>query len=171
MAVDTTMTVAGINEAIRSLNKLEPGLRKVVRQEAKTIAEPALSAVRSAYSYIPPSGNANSGFSRKWAGPAVKGRKVFPFTLAKARKGVDLTFQTDRRTLGTIIIVQKDAGTAIFESAGRKTRNIMSVNLKPVRAGRTRVIGPVVYSKIALIEKAMEKFAVDVVNRVNRELK
>ena len=166
MAVKTDVNVAGINEAIRSLNKIQPGLRKEFNNEARAVGAPAVNAVQSAYRFVP-----LSGMERKWAGPAVKGRKVFPWNLDKARKGVDIVFNTDRRSLGVINIVQRDTGTAIFETAGRKSSNPLGDSLGPVSPGRTRVIGPVVYSKKAEIEKAMYELSLRIVRRVNRELK
>ena len=166
MAVKTDVNVAGINEAIRSLNKIQPGLRKEFNNEARAVGAPAVNAVRSAYRFVP-----LSGMERKWAGPAVKGRKVFPWNLDKARKGVDIVFNTDRRSLGVINIVQRDTGTAIFETAGRKSSNPLGDSLGPISPGRTRVIGPVVYSKKAEIEKAMYELSLRIVRRVNRELK
>jgi hypothetical protein len=166
VAVSNEITVLGINEAIRSLNKIEPGLRKEFNNQARAIAQPATQAVRSAYRFVP-----LSGMNRQWAGPAVNGRKVFPWNLAKASKGVDVVFNTDRRSLGTINIVQRDTGTAIFETAGRKNSNPLGNALGPIQPGRTRVIGPVVYSKIKDIEQEMLKFALRIVNRVNGELK
>jgi hypothetical protein len=161
-----SVQVQGINEAIRALNKIEPGLRKQFNNEARAIGAPAVNAVRNAYQFVP-----LEGMNRKWAGPAVKGRKVFPFTVAKARKGVDITFNTDRRSSGVINIVQRDAGTAIFETAGRATRNHLGTMLGAISPGRTRVIGPVVYSRRDEIAAVMERLALKVIHRVNRELK
>ena len=161
-----SVEVKGINEAIRTLNKIEPGLRKAYNKEARNIAAPAVNAVKDAYKFVP-----LSGMNRVWAGPAVKGRKVFPFTLAKARRGVDVTFNTDRKSTGVINVVQRDAGTAIFETAGRKNKNPLGDSLGAISPGRTRVIGPVVYSKRNEIEDAMFKFALGVLNRAQKELK
>ena len=160
------MKVDGINDAIRSLNKIEPGLRRQYQDEARTIAEPALTAVRNAYKFVP-----LSGMERKWAGPAVRGRKVFPFSLAKARRGVNLTFNTDRRTSGVINIVQRDAGTAIFETAGRKNGNPLGDSLGQLSPGRTRLIGPVVYSQRDNLERVIGDLANRIVARVQRELR
>jgi hypothetical protein len=166
VGVNSDISVLGINEAIRALNKIEPGLRKEFNKEARAIAAPATDAVRSAYRFVP-----LSGMNRKWAGPAVKGRQVFPWNLDKARKGVDVVFNTDRRSTGTITIVQRDTGTAIFETAGRKNPNPLGDALGELSPGRTRIIGPVVYSKVNDITEAMEKFAIGIVQRVNREMK
>ena len=161
-----SMKVNGINDAIRSLNKIEPGLRRQYQDEARVIAEPAIAAVRRAYQFVP-----LSGMERKWAGPAVKGRKVFPFSLAKARRGVNLTFNTDRRTSGVINIVQRDAGTAIFETAGRKDKNPLGDSLGLLSPGRTRLIGPVVYSQRNNLERVIGDLANRIVARVQRELR
>jgi hypothetical protein len=166
VGVNSDISVLGINEAIRALNKIEPGLRKEFNNQARAIAAPATDAVRSAYKFVP-----LSGMNRTWAGPAVKGRKVFPWNLDKARKGVDVVFNTDRRSTGTIMIVQRDTGTAIFETAGRKNPNPLGDSLGSLSPGRTRVIGPVVYSKVNEIAGVMEKFAIGIVQRVNREMK
>jgi hypothetical protein len=165
MGVNNDISVLGINEAIRSLNKIEPGLRKEFNNEARAIAQPATDAVRSAYKFVP-----LSGMNRQWK-DSKSGRKLFPWNLDKARKGVDVVFNTDRRSLGTITIVQRDAATAIFESAGRKTSNALGESLGALSPGRTRIIGPVVYSKVNEIASAMEKVALRIVQRVNRELK
>jgi len=166
MSVEMTTQIAGINDAIRSLNKIEPGLRKQFNNDARVIAQPATDAVKNAYKFVP-----LSGMERKWAGPAVRGRKVFPFTLAKAKRGVDVVFNTDRRSLGVINVVQRDAGTAIFETAGRKTQNPLGDSLGDLSPGRTRLIGPVVYSKRREIENGIRDLALKIVNRVNKDFR
>jgi hypothetical protein len=166
MSVNMTTEVAGINEAIRSLNKIEPGLRKQFNNDARLIAQPATNAVKNAYKFVP-----LSGMERQWAGPAVRGRKVFPFTIAKAKRGVDVVFNTDRRSLGVINIVQRDAGTAIFETAGRKNPNPLGDSLGHLSPGRTRLIGPVVYSKRREIEDGIRQLALKIVNRVNKDFR
>jgi len=166
VAVNADISVLGINEAIRSLNKIEPGLRKEFNNEARAIGAPAVNAVRDSYRFVP-----LSGMNRKWAGPAVNGRKVFPWNLDKARKGVDVVFDTNRRTAGTINIVQRDTATAIFETAGRKDKNPLGDSLGAISPGRTRVIGPVVYSKRNESEDVMKMFTDRLVQRVEKELK
>ena len=48
-----SVEVKGINEAIRTLNKIEPGLRKAYNNEARNIAAPAVNAVKNAYKFVP----------------------------------------------------------------------------------------------------------------------
>ncbi len=70
---------------------------------------------------------------------------MFPFTVAKAQRGVQVKVDTDRRTNNTISIVQKDQAAAIFETAGRRTDNSLERSLGQLAPGRTRIIGPAVY--------------------------
>jgi hypothetical protein len=56
--------------------------------------------------------------------------------------------------MGVLLIEQRDPGTAIFESAGRRNANRLQSSLdqvasargwKVIQAGQTRLIGPAVY--------------------------
>ena len=49
MTVGTSVEIVGIREAIASLNKIQPGLRKEFAAELNQIAAPALSTVRARY--------------------------------------------------------------------------------------------------------------------------
>jgi len=100
MPYKADMELVGLRDAIRSLNKIEPGLRKQFVADARRIAKPAVDNVRRGYTKVP-----LSGMSRKWS---QNGRQLFPFTVAKAQRGVQVKVDTDRRTNNTISIVQKD---------------------------------------------------------------
>ena len=171
MTVNTRVEVAGINEAIRGLNKIEPGLRKQFTAEVTRIAEPATSEAKNRYAQIGWGMSRAHGVGRKWAGPAVNGRKIFPWNPAKAIQRVEVKLDSDRRKLATILIIQKDAATAILETAGRKNKNPLGYALnQPLKPTTTRILGPALYSKKNQIEGKMKDAALRVVNRVNREL-
>lgn len=171
MSANTNIEVLGAKEAIRSLNKLEPGLRKEFAANANQIAEPVFVEARRRYA------NFNWGVSQlenvkyKWAGPATGGRQVFPFNLAKAYKGLKVKLEGDRRLTAVILLVQNDAGTAILETAGRKTDNRLGDNLGPLKPNHSRVIGPSLFSKRNELNREFEKQILTVVHRVNEELK
>lgn len=163
----TRIDVLGAKDAVRSLNKLEPGLRKQFAAEATQIAQPAIQEAQSRYGNI---GVPLSGMQRAWT-DARTGRKIFPFTVAKAQRGIKVRVEGDRRKTGVILLEQRDVATAVFESAGRKTDNSLGRALGPLPAGRTRVLGPSLYKMQSEVTRQMEKAIVAVVNRVNRELK
>jgi hypothetical protein len=98
------------------------------------------------------------------------GRKVFPFTVSKAVKGVRMRFDTRRNAVGVILIEQKDPAAAIFETAGRANANRLSNNLEPVTAGRTRLIGPAVYKARRKIEREMQAMILDTIRTVQKDI-
>lgn len=162
MPVNADMNLVGVRETIRALNKIEPGLRKQFVADSKRIAEPAIQEVRRGYTKVP-----LSGMSRKWS---QNGRKLFPFTLARAQRGVQLKVDTDRRATAIISIVQKDAAAAIFETAGRRSPNPLERSLGDLQPGRTRVLGPAVYKSRRYFEPELRKSITRLMARVQKEI-
>lgn len=157
-----SVEVVGVRDAIRSLNKVEPGLRKQFQRDATQIAKPAIEAAQRAYDEVP-----LSGMERQWV---QRNRKLFPFTVAKARRGVKLKLDARREATAIILITQTDAAAAVFETAGRKNVNPLGRSLGFVRPGRTRRIGPAVYGKRRQIEAEMKRAALNAIKLVQREL-
>jgi len=162
MTVNTTVSVVGVKETINALKKIDPQLQKDFRAQAKQIAEPAIKAAQDMYTQVPLSGMAN-----KWTS---RGRQLFPFTVAKAKKGVQLRIDTRRNAIGVILIEQKDPATAIFETAGRANANRLGNQLGFVGAGRTRLIGPAVYKARKGIEAEMQKMILDTARTVKQAM-
>lgn len=96
---------------------------------------------------------------------------MLPFNLSKARNGVKIRLDADRRRTATILLEQRDAGTAILESAGRANQNPLGDALGSIRPGTTRVLGPALYSKKGEVENAMREASLKVVQRVESELR
>jgi hypothetical protein len=166
MTATINTELVGIREAVASLNKIEPGLRKQFAAELNQIAAPAIQAAQQRYSSL---GVPLSGMSRPWSS---NGRKLFPYDPAKASKGVKVKLDTRRNNNGVIVIQQTDAATGIFETAGRRTSNNLATNLGNTPGqGRTRIFGPAVYSQIRAITVEIERAALRVVNKVNREMR
>jgi hypothetical protein len=159
------MQIVGAKEAVRSLNKLEPGLRKQFAADATRIAQPAISEAQRRYSSV---GVPLSGMTRNWAS---NGRKIFPYNVSKASRGVKIKLQGDRRVTSVILIEQRDAATAVWESAGRKTENPLGNALGFIKPNTSRVLGPSVFSRRNEISGEMEKAILEVTRRVEKELK
>lgn len=173
MTVQTRVEVAGIKQAVRSLNKIEPGLRKQFIADVTEIARPAIDEAGRAYGAT---GLPLSGMARAWANGW---RKRGPFSTDKVKAGVKVQLLNDRRFTAAILIVQSNAAGSIFESAGRRNQNTLSEALdgvssergfRRIQKGRTRILGPAVYRKTRSIERELEQAAVKVTNRVNLEL-
>lgn len=172
MPTTTTVQVVGAKKAIVALRKIDPALRKEFNGDVKRIAAPAIQAGQNSYDRVP-----LSNMSYGWSDG---GRKVFPFTVQKARRGVQVKIDTRGKATASILIQQMDPAAAIFETAGRETFNRLGQNLdyvagqrgfREARPGRTRLIGPAVYKARRLIEKEMAGVILQVVNDVERELR
>jgi hypothetical protein len=162
MTTNTTIEITGLKEAIRSLNKVEPGLRKQFVQDATRIAQPAIQEVQRGYTQVP-----LSGMARKWQ---QDNKKIFPFSVARAISGVKLKVDASREAVSLIYITQTNVAAAVFEAAGRTHQNRLGDSLGQLRAGTTRVLGPAVYRKRGEIEREMLKASMDAIRLVQREL-
>ena len=162
MTVNTSIEMTGLKEAIRSLNKIEPGLRKEFVAQATRIAQPAIQEAQRGYQreYL-------SGMARKWT---QNGKKILPFSVARAVSGVKLKVDASREATSLIYITQTNVAAAVFEAAGRANQNRLGDSLGQLRPGTTRVLGPSVFRKRGEIEKEMQSASQAVINRVEKEL-
>jgi hypothetical protein len=140
-------------------------LRKQFAADATRIAQPAISEAQRRYSSV---GVPLSGMTRNWAS---NGRKIFPYNVSKASRGVKIKLQGDRRVTSVILIEQRDAATAVWETAGRKTTNALGDALGFIKPNTSRVLGPSVFSRRNEISGEMEKAILEVTRRVEKELK
>lgn len=163
MAFSADLDLVGVRETIRALNKVEPGLRKQFVAEARQIAKPAIERVQRDYVEVP-----LSGMAYNWSDK--NGRKLFPFSVSKARSGVQLKVDTDRRATAIISIIQRNQAAAIFETAGRRNPNPLERSLGALRPGRTRILGPAVYRSRGLMEREMLKAIKRAMAQVQKEL-
>ena len=162
MTTNTTIEIQGLKEAIRSLNKVEPGLRKQFVQDATRIAQPAIREVQRGYTQVP-----LSGMARKWE---QANKKIFPFSVARAVSGVKLKVDASREAVSLIYITQTNVAAAVFEAAGRTNQNRLGDSLGQLRPGTTRVLGPAVYRKRGDIEREMLRASMDAIRLVQKEL-
>ena len=159
--------LVGAKEAVRSLNKIEPGLRKQFAAEATSIAQPAISEAQRRYSAVGWGSTQVRGVSRNWSD---KGRKLFPWDPAKASRSVKIKLEGDRRRTAVIVIEQRDAATAVLEAAGRKNANRLGDALGFIKPTTSRILGPALFSKRAEVTSQMEKAMLKAINKVQREL-
>jgi hypothetical protein len=158
MPASTKIQVVGVKNAINGLRKIDPELQKEFKSDAKTIAQPAIDAAKKAYEPLSNESHpyALSGMARSWVDP-VTGRQLMKFKVNKAIAGVGMKFDTRKKAIGVILILQKDVATAIWETAGRKTTNRLGRSLGFVGDNETRIIKPAVEKHLPQVEQEMEK--------------
>jgi hypothetical protein len=162
MTTNTTVQVVGVRDAIRSLNKIEPGLRKQFTADATRIAAPAIQEVQKGYTQVP-----LSGMARAWE---QANKKIFPFSVSKTISGVKLKVDASREATSLIYITQTNVAAAVFEAAGRANQNRLGDSLGQLRPNHTRVLGPAVFRKRKEIERELLRATNEVKARVEREL-
>ena len=169
MSATMTIRVDGVKDTINQLGKIDKELQKQFKADATKIAEPALKAGRESYARLANTEDpyALSGMSRSWTSD---GRKIFPLKVAKSIKGVQMKFDTRRKAVGVILIIQKDVATAVFETAGRKTSNKLGAQLGAIDSGKTRLLQPAVDGARNEIESEMKQLIKDVTKTVQRGL-
>jgi hypothetical protein len=160
--------LVGAKEAVRSLNKIEPGLRKQFAVEATRIAQPAISEAQRRYSAVGWGSTRVRGVAGTWND---KGRQLFPWNANKAAKSVKIKLEGDRRRTAVIVLEQRDAATAVLEAAGRKNANPLGDALGFIKPSTSRILGPALFSKRAEVSDQMEKAMLTAINKVQRELK
>jgi len=166
MTTTARIEVVGVKDTINQLNKLDKELAKEFKASATQIAQPAMNAAKNMYTKVPLSGMSRNWKSQKRTPPQnIKG-----FDVSRAKAGVQMKFDTRRNAVGVILIIQKDQAAAIFETAGRANANRLSNNLDPVRPGRTRLIGPAVYSARRGIEREMKSVIAEASRTVQKGL-
>ena len=164
MNTATTIRIDGVKKTINALKNIDPELQKQFKVDATRIAQPAISAAQNMYTQVPLSGMYRDWQWHKRNPP----QKIKGFDVSRAKRGVQMKFDTRRKAIGVILIIQKDQAAAIFETAGRANANTLSNNLSPVQPGRTRFIGPAVYRARKGIEREMQQMINDVTKTVQR---
>lgn len=164
MAASTRIEIVGLKEAVRALNSIEPGLRREFTRQAGAVAKPVIAAARGDYPDPPLSGMRN-----RWRDS--QGREILPWDVGKARRGLRVKVDTRRKARNVILIQQADRAGTVYEAAGRRTQGPFARALGPLGPFRTRVLGQALSNQEGAVERALERLALDVVNRVDRQVR
>jgi hypothetical protein len=166
MTATVKTEVVGAKQAVKSLRKIDPELRKQFNRDVKTIAAPVVDAARGAYPDMP-----LSGMSRIWSAGS---RQLLPWSASKARSGVQVKIDTSKRAVSVIRIQQKDAAASIFELAGKKGTNPKGrafIDNLEARFGRAqRVLWPTYERNSAEVTSRMRETVLAASREVQKEL-
>ena len=159
MTATASVEVVGAKEAIKALGKIDKDLRKQFNADAKQIAQPLVSLAGSRYPETP-----LSGMDRNWK---QGNKKIFPYTKAKAQKGLKVKFSTRRNDANVIYVTQSDPGAVVVEVAGRGANSVLSENL---RARTARILWPAAEQALPSITAEMRALVLRVIATVNKGL-
>jgi len=155
--------VYGVKESAKALRRIDPELRKEFDRKVREIASPIIDQAKSNYSeHIIPSGT-----RRVWS---QNGRKLFPFTVSKARQGIRTKVDTSNRNRSAISVIQLNPAAAIFEFAGVATDNSLGRAFTAKGRRPARVMWPAFYAKQDQVTGRIEDLVVEVEQLIEREL-
>jgi hypothetical protein len=161
MTVETRTEFVGLQDAIKSLKKINPEFRREFNSNAKDIVKPLIAEVRSKYPSMP-----LSGMKYGWS---QRGRSLFPWTISKVKTGVKFKTSTRRNTSSVLYVTQMDPGAAIFEIAGQA--NPGATFNKNLRSKADRVLWPTFERRQGEIERGLSELVKDAMKTVEKELR
>ena len=94
-------------------------------------------------------------------------KKIFPYTKAKAQKGLKVKFSTRRNDANVIYVTQSDPGAVVVEVAGRGANSVLSENL---RARTARILWPAAEQALPSITAELRALVLRVIATVNKEM-
>jgi hypothetical protein len=169
--IDTRIEVTGLAEALKTLQKVDPELRKEVVKGLKTAAAPILSTARS----LIPDGRVLTNWY-DWKGG---------WDSQTVRKGIRVAFRAgrvkgqDRDVFPLLTLRQLNAAGAIYDMAGRSfpgrgsegaLRGAMMIRKMDTYARPSRSLWPAVERNMPVVTKSLEDVIGTVSKRINQEL-
>ena len=111
--MSNSVTVVGIKETLRELNKIEPELRKEIIKDFRQVVKPVVNEVRQSLPSQPPL----SGFGRSW-----KAGKIFPWDTGIVSKSIIPKIDTRKRgnALAVMKVIMRSAGGTVTDMAGKR---------------------------------------------------
>jgi hypothetical protein len=166
--MSNSVTVVGIKETLRELNKIEPELRKEIIKDFRQVVKPVVNEVRQSL----PNQPTLSGFGRSW-----KAGKIFPWDTGIVSKSVIPKIDTRKRgnALAVMKVIMRSAGGTVTDMAGKRggstTRGqIMIANLERRFGRASRFMWPAYERKANEIEGGVEQIVEKVTDATNRRM-
>lgn len=151
-----TVRVDGIKETIKDLKRVSPEIQKQFRKDVRVIVKPIIDAAKNEYNQQ----DFPSGTARKWA-------YRFPLEAAKANRGLRPSISTAKRNRSTILVIQKDAGAAVFEFANTGS---LGAAFRGKNGNPARVVWPAANQQLPNVQKEMEQLIKRVENEISKGL-
>lgn len=162
MPVDSTVTIAGVKEAMRDLQKMEPELAKQIKKDFKDVVKPIVDDARSKIVQLP-----LSGFARKW-----KDGKIFPWSQPAVSKSIIARFSNRKRgnSLAVFSVTMKSPAGTIFDMAGRGGANRLATALDTLYGRPSRLMWPTYERHAAQVNENLQRLTERIVDETNRRL-
>lgn len=162
MTTTTTVGVFGVKKALKELREIDPELRKAINKRAKDVVKPATDAMKAQYP-----AQLLSGMARNWQ---QRGRQLFPYDQAAARKGVTLKVNTSKKSTSVIAIIQKNPAAAIIDMAGKGGNSRFNDALTALFGQPSRVMWPTYEKNANNVTENMREVVNDLMAAVGKRV-
>jgi len=162
MPVDSTVTIVGIKDTLRQLQKLEPDTAKAIKAEFKQIVKPIIDAAKPQVRELP-----LSGFARNW-----KGGKILPWDKSAVQKSIIARFSNRKRgnSLAVFSVTMKSPAGTIFDMAGKASSNRLAVALDQIAGRPSRLMWPTYERHADQVNENLARLVEKITDEANRRL-
>jgi hypothetical protein len=162
MVASSTVTVVGVKDAMRQLQKIEPDLAKQIKKDFKEIVKPVVGDARSQVLNLP-----LSGFRRNW-----KAGKLLPWSQSAVSRSIIARYSNRRRgnSLAVFSVTMKSPAGTIFDIAGRKSANRLGAALDSLYGRASRLMWPTYERHANQVNKNMADLVEKITDAANRRL-
>jgi hypothetical protein len=162
VAVDTTVTIAGVKETLRELQKIEPELAKEIKRDFKQIVDPIVKDARAGVVELP-----LSGFARNW-----KAGVLLPWSKNAVSKSIIARFSNRRKgnSLAVFSVTMKSPAGTIFDMAGRGSRNRLATALSQLYGAPSRLMWPTYERNADAVNENLTRVTDKISDATNRRL-
>ena len=162
MAVDTTVTIAGVKETLRELQKMEPELAKEIKRDFKQIVDPIVKDARAGVVELP-----LSGFARNW-----KAGVLMPWSKNAVSKSIIARFSNRRKgnSLAVFSVTMKSPAGTIFDMAGKASSNRLAVALDQIAGRPSRLMWPTYERHADQVNENLARLVEKITDEANRRL-
>ena len=162
MVASSTVTVVGVKDAMRHLQKIEPDLAKQIKKDFKEIVKPVVGDARLQVVNLP-----LSGFRRNW-----KAGKLLPWSQSAVSRSIIARYSNRRRgnSLAVFSVTMKSPAGTIFDIAGRKSANRLGAALDSLYGRASRLMWPTYERHANQVNKNMADLVEKITDAANRRL-
>jgi hypothetical protein len=162
MVASSSVTVVGVKDAMRQLQKIEPDLAKQIKKDFKEIVKPVVGDARSQVVNLP-----LSGFRRNW-----KAGKLLPWSQSAVSRSIIARYSNRRRgnSLAVFSVTMKSPAGTIFDIAGRKSANRLGAALDSLYGRASRLMWPTYERHANQVNKNMADLVEKITDAANRRL-
>jgi hypothetical protein len=175
-----TQKIRGLDDALKTLQKMDPVLRREAIKRLKGDVQPIVSAIKAGMPQAPLSNWVAPKQSSARRGTVEAGRSGAAGTpywqAGKAKSGVRSSAkkQSARQMKGKAILVsvrQSNGAGEVFDMAGKKTNSVFTRNLSAKWGGPSRLMWPTAEKHKPTVLRSIDRSVEDMEKQINRMLR